>query len=107
MGGAFEDGTALEDSTVSAVLRHMNSEHSDDNLLIARAFGDPGASGAVMTGFDERGGEWMTTVHAATVGLRVPWPNAPIAERPEVRREIVALYEEACRRLSVEPRRHA
>ena len=31
----------------------------------------------------------------------------PITERPEVRREIVALYDEACRRLGVEPRPHA
>ena len=37
----------------------------------------------------------------------MPWPGGPITERAEVRREIVALYDEACRRLGVEPRPHA
>ncbi|HEX5859366.1 MAG TPA: DUF2470 domain-containing protein [Microbacterium sp.] len=98
----------FDESTVRAVLRHMNTDHADDNLLIARAFGDPLASGAVMTGFDGGGGEWLVTRHdASTTALRVPWPAAPIAERPQVRREIVALYDEACRRLGIEPRPHA
>jgi len=39
--------------------------------------------------------------------LRVPWPGGPISERPEVRREIVALYDAACARLGVEPRPHS
>ena len=30
----------FDERTVRAVLRHMNSDHADDNLLIARAFGD-------------------------------------------------------------------
>jgi hypothetical protein len=86
----------------------MNSDHADDNLLIARAFGDRLASGAVMTGFDGDGGDWVVTQHDASAAeLRVPWPAAPISERPQVRREIVALYDEACRRLGIEPRAHA
>ena len=41
------------------------------------------------------------------VTVTVPWLGGPISERPEVRREIVALYDEACRRLGIEPRPHA
>lgn len=98
----------FDDAIVTAVLGHMNSDHSDDNVLIARAFGaDPGAVGATMTGFDGDGGDWAVTGHdGATTELRVPWPGGSISERAEVRREIVALYDEACRRLGVEPRPH-
>lgn len=93
---------------VAAVLRHMNSDHTDDNVLIARAFGDVEPTGAEMTGFDGDGGDWMVTDAAgATAPLRVAWPGGPISERPEVRREIVALYDAACARLGVEPRPHA
>jgi hypothetical protein len=37
----------------------------------------------------------------------VPWPGGSITERPQVRREIVALYDAACERLGIEPRPHA
>lgn len=88
-----------------AVLAHMNDDHRDDNVLIARAFGpDPAVDTAVMTGFDGDGGEWA--VGADAVALRVGWLGGPITERAEVRREIVALYDEACRRLGVVPRPH-
>ncbi|HWI32397.1 MAG TPA: DUF2470 domain-containing protein [Microbacterium sp.] len=98
----------FDEATVTAVLRHMNGDHADDNLLIARAFGDPLASGSVMVGFDGDGGEWTVSMaDASTVALRVPWPGGPITERPEVRREIVALYDDACRVLGTEPRPHA
>ncbi|MFS0795163.1 DUF2470 domain-containing protein [Microbacterium sp. 1P10AE] len=88
-----------------AVLAHMNVDHRDDNVLIARAFGpDAAISTAEMTGFDGDGGEWIIGPEAEA--LRVPWLGGPIAERAEVRREIVALYDEACRRLNVTPRPH-
>ena len=83
----------------------MNDDHGDDNVLIARAFGpDPAATAAVMTSFDGDGGEWA--VGADAVALRVSWLGGTITERAEVRREIVALYDEACRRLGVVPRPH-
>ncbi|MCT1479350.1 DUF2470 domain-containing protein [Microbacterium sp. p3-SID336] len=99
----------FDPAVVSAVLRHMNGDHTDDNLLIARAFSEPSAaepSGAVMTGFDGEVGVWEVTRDGATSELRVPWPGGPISERPEVRREVVALYDAACARLGVEPRPH-
>lgn len=99
----------FDDSVVSAVLHHMNDDHRDDNLLIARAF-SPGAeiTASTMTGFDGSQGEWRVTLaDGGERDLSVPWPSGPISERPEVRREIVALYDESCRRLGVEPRPHA
>jgi hypothetical protein len=98
------------DETVrTGVLGHMNGDHGDDNLLIARAFGpaQPIAA-AELTGFDGDGGTWLATLaDGRHVEVRAPWPGGSITERPEVRREIVALYDEACRRLGVEPRPHA
>lgn len=99
---------AFDDAIVSAVLHHMNNEHNDDNLLIARAFGQPTAVGAVMTGFDGDGGEWSVTDAAGiSSALCVPWPGGPISERSEVRREVVALHDAACAALGIEPRPHA
>jgi hypothetical protein len=92
---------------LAGVLGHMNADHTGDNLLIVRAFVDPAAVGATMVGFDGDGGDWSVTSTAEeTREVRVAWPGGPITERREVRREIVALYDEACRRLGVEPRPH-
>lgn len=96
----------FDDSTVAAILRHMNDDHRDDNLLIVSAFGPSGAyRTARMTGIDGAGGDWTAETDAGDqIAVRVGWPGGEITERPEVRREIVALYDEACRRLGVTPR---
>ena len=97
----------FDETTTAAVLRHMNTDHADDNLLIARAFGGEHATGAVMTGFDGDGGDWAVSLpDGGTTDLRVDWPDGPISERPEVRRQVVAVYDAACARLGVEPRPH-
>ena len=83
----------------------MNSDHNDDNLLIARAFGDPDATTATMTTLDESGGTWQYTAGDAPTELTVPW-STTIAERAEIRREIVHLYDAACAKLGLEPRPH-
>lgn len=100
-------------AALAGVLGHMNGDHGDDNLLIARAFaGDAGVRDAAitasrMTGFDGDRAVWEATLaDGSTAEIVVPWPTGPISARPEVRREIVALYDEACRRLGVEPRPH-
>lgn len=101
---------SFDTDVVGAVLRHMNGDHTDDNILIARAFAAPGdgeITDSVMTGFDGDGGRWQVTRGGATSELRVPWPGGPIDDRPAVRREVVALYDLACARLGVEPRPHA
>ncbi|WP_119695974.1 DUF2470 domain-containing protein [Microbacterium halotolerans] len=95
------------DDVVAAVLRHMNADHVDDSALIARAFWDPDAVSAVMTGFNGDGGDWDVVSPDGTVHpVRIAWPGGSIAERPAVRREVVALYDDACARLGIEPRPH-
>jgi hypothetical protein len=91
--------------TVTAVLAHMNGDHDDDNLLIARAFGDPAADAASMTGLDEHAGEWGYTVAGESRSVRVPW-TAEISERAEIRREVVVVYDRACSILGITPRPH-
>ena len=99
---------AFDDATLVGVLRHMNDDHADDNLLIARAFGCADAVQATMAGFDGEGGDWVAIRADGTArSLRVDWPGGPITERGEVRREIVALYDAACAAVGVEPRPHA
>lgn len=93
-----------------AILGHMNGDHSDDNLLIARAFAsasDLPITNAVMTDLDGDGGVWQITRAGIPEELRVPWPGGSIDERPAVRREVVALYDAACEKLGIEPRPHA
>lgn len=90
---------------VSAVLAHMNGDHMDDNLLIARAFGSTDAETATMTTLDEHGGTFTYTANGSESQVTVPW-TAPISERAEIRREVVVLYDRACGILGVEPRPH-
>jgi hypothetical protein len=93
------------DDVVSAVLRHMNLDHPDDNLLIARAFADRGAETATMVGLDHLAGHWEYASAGATHPLTVPW-SKPIEQRQEIRREVVAIYDAACERLGITPRDH-
>lgn len=91
---------------VTAVLAHMNGDHQDDSLLIARAFGRVDAETASMTDLDESGATFSYLVGGEEHSVTVPW-TAPIAERPEIRREVVVMYERACAKLGLEPRGHA
>jgi hypothetical protein len=91
---------------VAAVLHHMNDDHLDDNLLIARAFGDPQAISSVMTSLDHAGGTWVyADAGGSSRDLTVPW-SVEISERAEIRREIVVLYDAACARLGIAVRPH-
>jgi len=95
------------DDVVAAVLTHMNSDHRDDNTLIARAFADADSQGATMTGFDGVGGDWDVIDESGTASsVRIAWPGGAISERSAVRREIVALYSAACDKLGVAARPH-
>jgi hypothetical protein len=103
----------FDDAALAGVLGHMNGDHGDDNVLIARAFlpeagsVDAAVTGATMTRFDGDAGVWQATLaDGSQIEVAVPWPSGPISERREVRREIVALYDQACRRLGIEPRPH-
>ena len=98
----------FDEAALSGVLGHMNNDHADDNLLIARAF-SPLADviSSEMTSFDGAAGQWhVITADGTEDVIRVPWPGGEITERREVRREIVALYDAACARLGVPARPH-
>ncbi|MBK0417549.1 biliverdin-producing heme oxygenase [Leucobacter sp. CSA1] len=82
----------------------MNGDHADDNLLIARAFGHPSARTSSMVGVTGSAGVWRVTDDDGEHELSVPWPGGEIGERPEIRREVVRLYRDACARLGIEPR---
>lgn len=99
----------FDDGILRGVLGHMNNDHGDDNMLIARAFSPlPDVVRARMTAFDGDAGQWhVITADGSEDVIRIPWPGGAISERPEIRREIVALYDEACARLGIEPRPHA
>lgn len=100
----------FEPDVVTAILRHMNGDHTDDNLLIARAFAtasDLEITKAEMTDLDGYGGVWQITRAGIPEELRIPWPSGEISERAAVRREVVALYDAACEKLGIEPRPHA
>lgn len=99
--------TAFEPAVVEAVLAHMNDDHDDDSLLIVHAFGAPHAVAATMNGVDGEAGTWVVTDEdGVSEELRIVWPGGPITERAEIRREVVVLYDEACRSLGLEPRPH-
>ncbi|GAA1539677.1 hypothetical protein HD600_001123 [Microbacterium ginsengiterrae] len=100
----------FDSDVVAAILRHMNGDHADDNLLIGRAFAsesDLPITHAVMTDLDGDGGVWQITRAGVPEELRVPWPGGPIDDRPAVRREVVAVYDAACAKLGVAPRPHS
>ncbi|MBL3680290.1 DUF2470 domain-containing protein [Leucobacter chromiireducens subsp. solipictus] len=82
----------------------MNGDHTDDNLLIAKAFGYPDATGSRMVGVTGDGGVWTVTDPAGEHELAVSWPGGAISERPEIRRQVVELYKVACDKLGVSAR---
>jgi hypothetical protein len=99
--------TTFAPDIVAAILRHMNGDHVEDNLLIARAFASPAATASTMVDLDGDGGVWEVTIEGEPRRASVAWLAGPITERAEVRREIVALYDDACTVLGVPPRPHA
>ncbi|WP_166869647.1 DUF2470 domain-containing protein [Salinibacterium sp. ZJ70] len=97
--------TVFPPEVVAGVLHHMNDDHTADNILFVRAFAGVDPETATMTGFDGLGGDWVYTVDGVEHELRIPW-STEISERPEVRREVVVLYDKACAKLGIEPRPH-
>lgn len=91
---------------VAAVLHHMNDDHIEDSVLIVRAFAARDVRDAAMHDLDENGGTWRYAFEGDEHELRIPWPGAPLAERSEIRRDIVALYDAACAKLGVPARPH-
>lgn len=95
---------SFDPTIVAGVTGHMNGDHPEDNLLIARAFGAPEAVGSEMIGVEESAGVWRISEADGARELRVAWPGGRITERPQIRREVVRLYQDACAKLGVAPR---
>lgn len=93
--------TRFDDTIVGAVLHHMNDDHSDDNLMIVRAFVNPDAKEAVMSDLDKTAGYW--DVDGKRVSI--PWP-IEVNERPDIRLAVVKLYETAADKLGITQRPH-
>ncbi|PTR22862.1 uncharacterized protein DUF2470 [Rhodococcus sp. OK519] len=97
--------TTFDAAVITAVTGHMNGDHTEDNLLIVRAFAQPNASAARMTGLDGDAGEWVADVDGAERTVHVPWLG-PVTDRASIRTEVVALYRAACDKLGVAPNEH-
>ncbi|MFE7874759.1 DUF2470 domain-containing protein, partial [Micromonospora humida] len=74
-------------------------------LLICRTLGGcPDATRARVAGLDADGMDFAVTLDDIEVPVRVPFARR-LTERPEIRREVVRMYEQACAALGVPPRR--
>ena len=84
---------------VAAIAAHMNDDHYDDCIVIARAYsGDDTITGAVVVGVDSTGMDLEAVSRNGPMTVRVPWTE-PLADRPAVRLEVVKAYEWAYARL--------
>lgn len=92
--------TDFDSHVVAAVTAHMNDDHAADSLLIVRAFAEPRATGARMTGVDRRAGEWSVVIDGGDQAVRIPWIE-PVTDRAGLRTAVVDLYQAACARLGV------
>lgn len=93
----------LSADVVAAILEHMNDDHNNDNVVIVRANGAPGAETAEMTGFDQNAGYWTALSPAGSQAISVPWPQ-PLTDRASVRLGIVAVYDAALATLGLPAR---
>jgi hypothetical protein len=95
--------TTFPAEVVDAVLHHMNDDHTDDSLVIVRAFAEPDASSATMTGLDSAGGTWAADVAGVSRTVTIPWTE-PALERGDLRREVVRLHDQAVEKLGLPAR---
>lgn len=90
----------FDKDVVDAVVKHMADDHDEDNLLIVRAYGAPQATKGVFFDMDEHGGFWRATEPTGERDLKIAWPSGTISERPEIRREVVLIHNEAKKRMA-------
>ncbi|HYI61246.1 MAG TPA: DUF2470 domain-containing protein [Acidimicrobiales bacterium] len=91
---------------VSAIARHMNDDHAEDNVTICRGLGgQPATTAATMTGMTPAGIEFEATVDGSPTSVVVPWAE-PITERAQVRTEVVRMHTEAAAALGLPAREH-
>lgn len=90
----------LRHDEVAAIVAHMNDDHADAVLVIARAFdADAEAEGgARMSGIDRRGIDIVRGEGRDVSSLRVPFPE-PLRDARDARRALIALTRAARSRL--------
>lgn len=88
---------------VEQIARHMNDDHTDDNVLIVRALGGvTTATAARMSGMDADAMEFAAVVDGIEVPVRIPFSER-LTERRQVRAEAARMYRESCAALGVTP----
>ena len=88
---------------VAAVCHHLDDDHPDDTLLIARQLGGvPTATAVRATGVDSDGLDLLAVVDGVERPVRVPFPE-PVHERPQIRTAVVALHERALAAAGAQP----
>ncbi len=89
---------------IAAVMRHMNTDHADDCLVICQGLGgQPTATAANMSGMDAEAMEFLAVVDGTEVPVRVPFSER-LVERRQIRAEAARMYREACAALGRTPR---
>ncbi|WP_018656419.1 DUF2470 domain-containing protein [Actinomadura flavalba] len=98
-----QPGTPFTDDVVEAIKRHMNEDHPADCLEIVQGLGGHrDATAAGMVDMDEDGIVFSAEIAGAEVPVRVAWAE-PVTERPQVRREVVRMSQQARRSLGLAP----
>ncbi len=93
----------LTPEVVAAVKRHMNDDHRDDALRIVQGLGArPDATEASMADLTSEGAVFEAAAGDRRDHVTVPWAR-PIAERMDIRLDIVRMHDEACAALGIEP----
>ncbi|MFK4483015.1 MULTISPECIES: DUF2470 domain-containing protein [unclassified Curtobacterium] len=85
----------FDDEARRAVLRHMNADHTADNLTIVRANGAATAVAATMTEIDAIAGVWLARLDDGDEEqVIVPW-TSPLTDRRSARVQIVEVHSAA------------
>ena len=91
---------------VTAVMAHMNGDHADDCIVIAKVLGGrPDTTAAKMTGLDADAIELQVDGADGAATLRVPFSER-LTERAQVRAEVARMYHESAAALGLPPREH-
>jgi len=94
---ASEYGAAHPDPLADAmngILEHMNSDHKDSLVLLARSFAGIGAKEAAMTSVDRFGFEVRLTTEEGVRGARIPFLRE-VSSPAEVRSVLVEMVGQA------------
>lgn len=88
--------TVFADDVVEAIRRYMNDDPGQFNLTIVMGHtGSRDFADARLVTFNEAAATFEATSPAGVQTLVVPWPAAPISERPQVREQLFRLWDEA------------